>query len=96
MSREFRSHARRQRIAKVSRKADKIPGGYIVRDANGQALAYVYARAHHGRSDANQVIDPGRSETDCCEYRPVTGLAEGRANATGLRKARQERRAKTV
>jgi hypothetical protein len=25
--------------------ADKIPGGYVVRDANSQALAYVYARA---------------------------------------------------
>jgi hypothetical protein len=25
--------------------ADKIPGGYVVRDANRQALAYVYARA---------------------------------------------------
>lgn len=25
--------------------ADKISGGYVVRDANGQALAYVYARA---------------------------------------------------
>jgi hypothetical protein len=24
--------------------ADKMPGGYVVRDANGQALAYVYAR----------------------------------------------------
>jgi hypothetical protein len=24
--------------------ADKISGGYVVRDANGQALAYVYAR----------------------------------------------------
>jgi hypothetical protein len=24
---------------------DKIPGGYVVRDANKQALAYVYARA---------------------------------------------------
>jgi len=26
-------------------KAEKIPGGYVVRDANGQALAYLYARA---------------------------------------------------
>jgi hypothetical protein len=26
-------------------KAEKIPGGYLVRDANGQALAYVYSRA---------------------------------------------------
>ena len=26
-------------------QADKIPGGYVIRDANKQALAYVYARA---------------------------------------------------
>jgi hypothetical protein len=26
------------------RRADKIPGGYVVRDANGPALAYVYSR----------------------------------------------------
>ena len=24
-------------------RADKIPGGYVVRDANGQALAYLYS-----------------------------------------------------
>jgi hypothetical protein len=24
--------------------ADKIPGGYVVLDANGQALAYIYSR----------------------------------------------------
>jgi hypothetical protein len=24
--------------------ADKIAGGYVVRDANGQALAYLYSR----------------------------------------------------
>jgi hypothetical protein len=27
-------------------RADKIPGGYVVRDANGQALAYLYSRDH--------------------------------------------------
>jgi len=26
-------------------RADKIPGGYAVRDANGQAIAHVYSRA---------------------------------------------------
>jgi hypothetical protein len=26
-------------------KAEKIAGGYVVRDANGQSLAYVYLRA---------------------------------------------------
>jgi hypothetical protein len=25
-------------------RADKIIGGYVVRDANGQALAYIYSR----------------------------------------------------
>ena len=25
-------------------RADRIPGGYVVRDANGQALVYVYSR----------------------------------------------------
>jgi hypothetical protein len=26
-------------------RADKIPGGYVVRDANGQSIAFVYGRA---------------------------------------------------
>ena len=26
-------------------RADKIPGGCVVRDANGQAIAYLYSRA---------------------------------------------------
>jgi hypothetical protein len=63
-------------------KADKIPGGYVVRDANGQALAYVYARATI--AEAMQAIDPGRSETDCSEYRSATGVAEGWATTAGL------------
>jgi hypothetical protein len=27
-------------------RAEKIPGGYVVRDANDQAIAYVYSRAN--------------------------------------------------
>jgi hypothetical protein len=33
-------------------RVEKIPGGYVVRDANGQALAYVYSRANE--TDAMQ------------------------------------------
>ena len=33
-------------------RADKMPGGYVVRDANGQALAYVYSR--DSEADARQ------------------------------------------
>jgi hypothetical protein len=28
----------------ASWRADPMPGGYVVRDANGQALAYLYSR----------------------------------------------------
>jgi hypothetical protein len=31
-------------------RADKISGGYIVRDANGQALAYVYSRENEAEA----------------------------------------------
>jgi hypothetical protein len=33
-------------------RADTMPGGYVVRDANGQSLAYVYSR--ETQSDAMQ------------------------------------------
>jgi hypothetical protein len=30
--------------------AEKMPGGYVARDANGQALAYVYSRANEAEA----------------------------------------------
>jgi hypothetical protein len=33
-------------------QADRIPGGYVVRHANGQAIAYVYGRS--AEADAMQ------------------------------------------
>jgi hypothetical protein len=39
--------------------AEKIAGGYVVRDANGQALAYVYSRATE--SDECVKIDSRRA-----------------------------------
>ena len=36
--------------------ADKISGGYVVRDANGQALAYVYARATMAEATQAKVL----------------------------------------
>jgi hypothetical protein len=35
-------------------RADKMPGGYVVRDANGQALAYIYSR--DSEAEAMQVL----------------------------------------
>jgi hypothetical protein len=31
-------------------RADTIPGGYVVRDANGQAIAYLYARENEAEA----------------------------------------------
>ena len=33
--------------------ADPVPGGYVVRDANGQALAYLYSRQNPRRVAVN-------------------------------------------
>jgi hypothetical protein len=40
-------------------RADNIPGGYVVRDANGQTLAYVYSRM-----DATEALQAKTLTTD--------------------------------
>jgi hypothetical protein len=35
---------------------DKIPGGYVVRDANGQALVYVYSRDNEDEARQAKVL----------------------------------------
>jgi hypothetical protein len=36
--------------------ADKIPGGYVVRDASGQALAYIYSRENEAEARQAKVL----------------------------------------
>jgi hypothetical protein len=36
--------------------ADTIPGGFAVRDANGQALAYIYGRASEAEARQAKVL----------------------------------------
>ena len=36
--------------------AERIPGGYVVKDANGQAIAYVYARETGADADIAKVL----------------------------------------
>ena len=44
--------------------AERIPGGYVVKDATGQSLAYVYARETKAEADTAKVLtmDEARSE----------------------------------
>jgi hypothetical protein len=37
-------------------RADKVPGGYVVRDANGQALAYLYCRENEAEARQAKVL----------------------------------------
>jgi hypothetical protein len=37
-------------------RTDKIPGGYVVRDANGHALAYVYSRENEAEARQAKVL----------------------------------------
>jgi hypothetical protein len=36
--------------------ADPMPGGYVVRDANGQALAYLYSRDNDAEAQQAKVL----------------------------------------
>jgi hypothetical protein len=36
--------------------ADKIPGGYVVRDANGQAIVYIYSRENEAEARQAKVL----------------------------------------
>jgi K+/H+ antiporter YhaU regulatory subunit KhtT len=36
--------------------ADKMPGGYVVRDANGQAIAYLYSRENEAEARQAKVL----------------------------------------
>jgi hypothetical protein len=37
-------------------RADRIPGGYVVRDDNGQELAYIYSRANEAEARQAKVL----------------------------------------
>jgi hypothetical protein len=37
-------------------RADTMPGGYVVRDANGQALAYLYSRDNDAEARQAKVL----------------------------------------
>jgi K+/H+ antiporter YhaU regulatory subunit KhtT len=37
-------------------RADKIAGGYVIRDANGQAIAYLYSRENEAEARQAKVL----------------------------------------
>ena len=45
-----------RRLPAPWRAPRRCPGGYVVRDANGQALAYVYSRANEAEAMKAKVL----------------------------------------
>jgi hypothetical protein len=56
-------------------RVDKIPGGYIVRDANGQAPACVYSRENEAEGAAGEGSDQRRGPADRRQHRAAAGAA---------------------
>jgi hypothetical protein len=50
-------------------RAEKMPGGWVVRDANDLALAYVYRRANAADAMAAKVLTGGRGAPRGSQYR---------------------------
>jgi hypothetical protein len=47
-------------------RTDKIPGGYVVRDANGQALAYIYSRDSEAEAMQAKVLTKDEARRSWC------------------------------
>jgi hypothetical protein len=49
-------HARTPPLSALPWRADKMTGGYVVHDANGQALAYLYSRGNPDEARQAKVL----------------------------------------
>ena len=55
---------------------EEQPACFVVRDGNGQQLAYVYFEDEPGRRSAAKLLERDRGETDCRKYRETAGAIE--------------------
>ena len=71
-------------------RADKIPGGYVVRDANGQALVYVYSRDNDAEALQARVLtedEARRIAVNVARLPDLLGKRDGSGRATPRRLA---------
>jgi hypothetical protein len=63
-------------------RADKIPGGYVVRDASGQALAHVYSRENEAEARQAKVLTKDEARRIAINLAAVAGVAGGGLSLT--------------
>ena len=56
-------------------RADKIAGGYVVRDANGQALVYVYSRENEAEALQAKVLTADETRRIAINVAKLPGLS---------------------
>jgi hypothetical protein len=55
-------------------RADKMPGGYVVRDANGQALVYIYSRDNEAEALQAKVLTADEARRIAINVAKLPGL----------------------
>jgi hypothetical protein len=65
-------------------RADKIPGGYVVRDANAQAIAYLYPRENEAEARQAKVLTSDEARRIAINIARLRSCS-GRVSATSSR-----------
>jgi hypothetical protein len=81
-------HGRRPRRFPAPWRADKSPGGYVVRDADGQALAYVYSRQDPNEARQAKVLTADEARPIASNIARLPELLGKAERAIELRTAR--------
>lgn len=58
-------------------RVEQIPAGFIVKDATGQPLAYVYARENKDSADVANVLTLGEARRIAVNIAKLTNLLDG-------------------
>jgi hypothetical protein len=64
--------------------ADKITGGYVVRDATGQAIAYLYSRENEAEARQAKVLTKDEARWIAINIAPAGAAQERGSQPAGL------------